>query len=415
MILFSRFHLLSLVNFVGVHSAPALHIMILFSLFHFLSVVHFVGIPIFFIRTMELGGISIAMDGEKVSAQELMTSVKNMMRNTEFAVRSFMILHPRFLHTRTAITSNGTVGSQTGGATSTSNPPIQPAASSTQPFDFYSGVPKRPSPFFTNTVAEFEKYLAECRRWIEELEQLLHVDTKNTFPTMGTSLESLPSVLSNVYDYFIYVAAKVENLHQYIESMKTAYLADQRQRGDMNDPFLEADRREAAKLKAAARRIHPTLHLPAICSRPSQDAGLHVSSAMPIAPTVAHQPLGSSGASSGSGFLSLSVPSAATAASTPSSFLLSTPSSSAPTSTLFGSAGFSPQSTALGSAQTPLFGASTPAFTSTPAVGSSSLFSTPSFGPEIIEAEVSCPDSALIARNDMSHMTHSSAMSPVGS
>lgn len=32
---------------------------------------------------------------------------------------------------------------------------------------------------------------------------------------------------------------QVESIRQYIEGMKTAYLADQRRRGDGNDPFLE--------------------------------------------------------------------------------------------------------------------------------------------------------------------------------
>ncbi|CAH1420823.1 unnamed protein product [Lactuca virosa] len=75
-------------------------------------------------------------------------------------------------------------------------------------------------------------------------------------------LESLPKVMSNVHDFFVYVASKAESIHQYMESMKTAYLSDQRGRGDTNDPFLEADRRETAKRAAAARRVHPTLHLP---------------------------------------------------------------------------------------------------------------------------------------------------------
>ena len=55
----------------------------------------------------------------------------------------------------------------------------------------------------------------------------------------------------------------MESIHQYIESMRTAYLADQRRRGELNDPFLEADRRETAKQEVAAKRAHPILYLPA--------------------------------------------------------------------------------------------------------------------------------------------------------
>lgn len=130
-----------------------------------------------------------------------MASAKDMMRNTEFAVRSFMILHPRFIHPSSTASDAG-IGGQATGISSQ-------MASSMRAQDFYSGVPKRPSPFFINTVTQFEKYLAECQLWIEELEQLLHVDNKNAFSSPSFSLECLPSVLSNVYDYFIYTAAKV--------------------------------------------------------------------------------------------------------------------------------------------------------------------------------------------------------------
>ncbi|CAN6986390.1 unnamed protein product [Brassica oleracea var. botrytis] len=83
----------------------------------------------------------------------------------------------------------------------------------------------------------------------------------------------------------------VENIHQYIGSMRTAYLADQRRRGECNDPFLEADRRETAKQEAAAKRVHPTLHLPAATTTTStstqastQVTGLITSSGVSNAP-----------------------------------------------------------------------------------------------------------------------------------
>jgi len=173
----------------------------------------------------------------------------------------------------------------------------------------------------------------------------------------------------------------VESLHQYIESMKTAYLADQRRRGDGNDPFLEADRRETAKQEVAARRVHPTLHLPANSARTStQGAGLFASSAMPVSSV--QQQLGNSGASSGStGLPMFSTP----AAPGSTSSLFSTPSTSAPASNLFGTPGLTPQSTPFGTPSTSLFGSaqtpslfgSSPSFASTPAIGSSTLFSTP--------------------------------------
>ncbi|KAE9449759.1 hypothetical protein C3L33_18342, partial [Rhododendron williamsianum] len=169
----------------------------------------------------ELGGVSTAMELQKAVLYELMAVIKDMLRNTEVAIRSFIMLRPRFVRPNTGAASNATAPSQLSGATVAPCGSTQPVATSVVPiFDFYSGLPKKPSPFLQQTVARFEKYIGQCRQWIEELEQLL----------------------------------LVESIHQYIESMKAAYLADQRRRGDANDPFLEADRRETAKQEAAARR-----------------------------------------------------------------------------------------------------------------------------------------------------------------
>ncbi|KAL3525733.1 hypothetical protein ACH5RR_014105 [Cinchona calisaya] len=64
--------------------------------------------------------------------------------------------------------------------------------------------------------------------------------------------------ISSVWREYWSNETKVESIHQY---MKTAYLAHQHRRGDA---FLEADGRKTAKQEASARRVHPTLHLPAV-------------------------------------------------------------------------------------------------------------------------------------------------------
>ncbi|KAK8949052.1 hypothetical protein KSP39_PZI006328 [Platanthera zijinensis] len=323
----------------------------------------------------EIGGISTSMDREKFIVQKLMCEVKSMMWNTEVAVRSYMIMRPIFLRPNAASISDG--------ATPSSSPLNQLSSSSIVPhYDFYSGFSKRPSPFLQFSLARFEKYIAECRQWIEELEQLLLLDSeKNSSSSGSTSLQSLPNIISNVHDFFVHVAAKVESLHQHIESMKTAYLADQRRRGEGNDPFLEADRRETAKMEAAARRVHPTLHMPASAQPSTQGTGLYSSS---VAPT-SSAPQQTVGSNPAGGFSLFGTPSSAPAAAT-SSFLFSTPTASAPTSGLFGSTGFSTQPTSSGTATPSLFGstqtssffgANTPSITSNPAIGSSTLFSTP--------------------------------------
>ncbi|KAL2528440.1 Nuclear pore complex protein [Forsythia ovata] len=321
----------------------------------------------------ELGGISMSMERQKAILQELMTVVKNMLRNAEIAVRSYMMLRPRFLHQNKAAAASATTPSQTSGATlglTSSNPP---SANSMVPvFDFYSGIPKKPSPFFQQTIARFEKYLSDCRQWIEELEQLIILDSdKNSFNSSSSLLQSLPKVMSNVHDFFVHVAAKVESIHQYIESMKTAYLADQRRRGDGNDPFLEADRRETAKQEAAARRVHPTLHLPAVSQPSTQVAGLLTGSAATGASTTPSM-FAAAPASSGSGTSLFATPSVATSPS-----LFSTPTTSAPVSSLFASSGATPQTSPFGSlsVSTSPFGSSAPLFSSTPS--GLSTFSTP--------------------------------------
>ena len=55
------------------------------------------------------------------------------------------------------------------------------------------------------TVNKFEKYLDECCKWIAELEQLVQIE----YSKRSSSVEALPKVMSNVHDYFIYVASKV--------------------------------------------------------------------------------------------------------------------------------------------------------------------------------------------------------------
>lgn len=330
----------------------------------------------------ELGGISTSVERQKAALQELMAVAKDMLRNAEIAVRSFMMLRPRFHHQKPGNASNPVPAAQGTGGTATSGSAGQPAAHSIVPvFDFYSGIPKKPSPFMQQTVARFEKELGECRQWIEELEQLLLSDSdRNSISYNSSVLQSLPNVMTNVHEFFVHVAAKVEKIHQYVESMRTAYLADLRRRGDYSDPFLEADRRQMARQEAAAKRVHPTLNVPALPQPTTQVAGLFASSGTPgvsATPQLSGAPLS---ASSGGGF-SLFGSSSSASAGTSSSSLFSTPAT-APGSSLFFSSGASPQSSIFpsssaslfGSASTPsLFGGGAPA--STPA--GSNLFSTP--------------------------------------
>lgn len=152
------------------------------------------------------------MDRQRALLQELMAVVKDMLRNTEVAVRSFMMLRPRFLHPSAGGSSTATAPSQTVGAIIPSGSSSQAAATSLVPvYDFYSGLPMKPSPFLQKTVVRFEKYLVVCRQWIEELEQLLLLDSEKNYSNSGSSLlQSLPKVMLNVHEFFVHVAAKVK-------------------------------------------------------------------------------------------------------------------------------------------------------------------------------------------------------------
>ena len=147
--------------------------------------------------------------------------------------------------------------------------------------------------------------------------------------------------------------------------MKTEYLNEQRRMGNRNDPFLEANRREAAKQEAAARRVHPTLHLPA--PAPAQPT------TQLAAPAASQQQQSSfpSAATLSSVFSAFSTPASAPS----SSSLFATP---APSGSLFGTSGSAQLTTPFGTASTPTL-ASTPApgFGTSTSLGGTSLFSTP--------------------------------------
>lgn len=164
-----------------------------------------------YLTFQDLGGINMSMERQKAILQELMTVVKDMLKNAEVAVRSYMMLRPRFLQQNKAAAASATTPSQTSGATvglTSSNPP--PTNSMMPVFDFYSGIPKKPSPFLQQTIARFEKFLSDCRQWIEDLEQLIILDSdKNSFNSSSSLLQSLPKVMKNVHDFFVHVAAKV--------------------------------------------------------------------------------------------------------------------------------------------------------------------------------------------------------------
>jgi nucleoporin p58/p45 len=139
------------------------------------------------------------MEREKASIQELMNFVNEMMWNIEFAMRSYMMLRPRFTRPGGGAANGGSSNPSAGTASSQ-------LVTIALAIDFYSGVPKRPSLVMQKTINMFECYLAECCKWIDEVEQLVRMENNKR---SSDSLESLSKVMSNVHDYLIYAASKV--------------------------------------------------------------------------------------------------------------------------------------------------------------------------------------------------------------
>lgn len=151
------------------------------------------------------------MDRQKAVLHELMLVVKDMFRNSEVAVRSFMMLQPRFRRSKPgggAVVVSGGDSQQPQPQGVNSAPASSGEQQAVQVSYFYRGIPKKPTAFLLQTVVRFEKYLGECRQWVEELEQLLALDS-NKYKRHVSLLESLPKVMSNVHAFFVHVAAKV--------------------------------------------------------------------------------------------------------------------------------------------------------------------------------------------------------------
>ncbi|ONM09745.1 Nuclear pore complex protein NUP58 [Zea mays] len=208
--------------------------------------------------TQEAVSISTIMNREKNSIECLMTVIREIMRNTEFAIRSYVQLRARFVYP-SAESANSGFSNHSGSSGAQTD--FHQLLATTPRFRCYSSAARRPSPFVQQTVARFEDDFGYCCKLILELEQLLQMKDGKTF---AESLKSLSNVVSNVHDYLIHVASKVEHFHQYVETVKTQYLNDRRRRGDLSNPFLEANNREAVK-QATDRIIHPMLHLAPPC------------------------------------------------------------------------------------------------------------------------------------------------------
>lgn len=197
---------------------------------------------------------------------------------------------------------------------------------------------------------------------------------------------------------------QVESLHQLLGVVRTSFLAERRRRGDDSDPFVEADRREAAKQEAAAKRMHPTLNASHVVQPAPQFPAMPAGVAPPLFGV-------NTPSTTMSTFSSASAPGSLNpGAFTSSASLFTTPAPPAQTSSLFGGLGQSlfpafgaspstpaPASTPFGSTTPSIFGATTPVFGTSPSLFGSTAppLGTPSTTP--FGGIPSSPFSLLIA------------------
>jgi len=138
------------------------------------------------------------MNREKISIESLMTVIKEILWNTDYAIHSYVKPRPRFVHLSAGIANHS--GSSDAQTDFSQLLTVAPS------FHCYSSATRRPSPFVQHTVARFEDQLGECCKWILDLEQLVQMKNGKTF---AESLESLSKVVSNIHDYLMHVASKV--------------------------------------------------------------------------------------------------------------------------------------------------------------------------------------------------------------
>eukprot|EP00879_Flechtneria_rotunda_P025495 GHRR01027094.1.p1 GENE.GHRR01027094.1~~GHRR01027094.1.p1 ORF type:complete len:263 (+),score=95.11 GHRR01027094.1:893-1681(+) len=95
-----------------------------------------------------------------------------------------------------------------------------------------------PGPFLEEASAGFSSNVAEYSRVLEEVEQVLAASSlQDTQDGNINWMTALPTIVANMHDFFVAVAAKLERSHTEVHGAKAAYLARLRARGILVDPF----------------------------------------------------------------------------------------------------------------------------------------------------------------------------------
>jgi len=100
-----------------------------------------------------------------------------------------------------------------------------------------------PSPFLEDAVKGFREKVMEYKKVMADLEQAFALSRAND-PVDLNFLQSIPTILGNLHDYFIHVAAKIDKQHEQLQRMKAAYVAAHQARGDYGNPFERLRRQQ---------------------------------------------------------------------------------------------------------------------------------------------------------------------------
>lgn len=173
------------------------------------------------------------LHSDKNALKNFQSEVVSLLRDTEFAVRSYQRTTAR-RQADAAIASGASIPASM--LESLGEPPVLPIS------------------YLKETLQGFEKALSNYQSRIDELEKIL-------LPAAGISSQGykerevgvdfgVPGILNNLHEYFVHVAALVAKVHERASSLRTEFLTYQRKMGMLKNPFEEAEKKEVRQREA---------------------------------------------------------------------------------------------------------------------------------------------------------------------
>ncbi|KAL6755830.1 hypothetical protein V8C86DRAFT_3027174 [Haematococcus lacustris] len=136
-----------------------------------------------------------------------------------------------------------------------------------------------PSAFLEAAVQGFAETLTTYRQKVGELEAMLlpgaaQAQLGGAGGEVGV-VQALPTIVSHLHDYFVHVAAQLEQLHGQVDQAKMAFMAQRQAAGDFSDPFCNSRRMLTAGLGGSGLPGHSGVTqpgLPLLLEAPGQAA-----------------------------------------------------------------------------------------------------------------------------------------------